>query len=591
MSKKLTKKMSKKWLVATGVALAAAVSWLPVGSAQAASVRINGSLGASGAGYQVLLVSQDGETQVAVATASGGFSFKTTTDNARQATLQIVDAKNRYVGPIVIAKEKVGKTWCAHTRLSGKTVNLKKLTFNPSKGFAITKKAPKSTTFARSAVVAKNQTGQPLAAGGNGIAKASAAKQKTCRKAKVGTASVTAFDADTDMGADLDSDGLPNTLDADDDGDTIIDAVDQSTSGGSARMNPWVNLRSDDPLFNASLTAGITPTDIAEVLGEAGNYGIQFFIQQNNFVEGEKGSTLNAVKYAWVDCGDLVYCGGSAPTAYTTQTHLINNNTGVPWNTYYGGFKVETDSAPATPGFTVDGVDPQQHGNNLFLMNRNSQNDPGYVYWLASLFPNQGAQTLNTVKPGDVFTVRFVTANGEEKSIAMMINPHAVTVPGLTTVNGAAYTGSTLTTDADGKLALKFFRPQRLATTGETNADGTAATYKDMGGLRYGIIYMGSNDTPCSTSHYSNYTTDFTPTTNSDRAAQLWPLYDKQTTDIDTSSSSAQLQFTIDMKSCLGSAWNTLASGAEFNIQLVGAGENLTGGANRSALDLRVRKP
>ncbi|MEY4010850.1 MAG: hypothetical protein RLZZ93_1543, partial [Actinomycetota bacterium] len=179
-------------------------------------------------------------------------------------------------------------------------------------------------------------------------------------------------------GADLDVDGLPNALDADDDGDQVIDAVDPSTTS-TAAMNPWVALRSTNPLYNANITPTLNAADVTAVLGTSGNYQVQFFIGQNNLVSGDKASTLNSVKHAWVDCGELVYCGGAAPTARTTQTHLI---TGL----------------DQTLGTNPNGK------NSLFLNNRNRDQDPNNVYWLASMFPNQGAQTLDTMKPGECAT-------------------------------------------------------------------------------------------------------------------------------------------------------------------------------------------
>ena len=43
-----------------------------------------------------------------------------------------------------------------------------------------------------------------------------------------------------------------------------------------------------------------------------------------------------------------------------------------------------------------------------------------------------------------------------------------------------------------------------------------------------------------------------------------------------------------DAKACIGAAWDAAASGTSFNFQLTAAGETLTGGANRAALDLVI---
>lgn len=553
--------------------------------ASADSVKIQGNLGAAGAGYKVLLVGQRGKATVATANASGAFAITTSRADSNGASLQLVTPANRYAGPVVIAKEKVAGSWCAKTKLAGKSVNLGAMTMS-SKGFAIPKKAPKSTTYARLSVLARSSAGNPLSAGTGGIVKITTAQKKKCASSKVGSSSVSASDESSNLlGADLDSDGLPNALDADDDGDLQIDAVDATTTQ-SAAMNPWVALRSNNPLFNASINQGLTPADVNATLGTAGNYIIQFFIGQRNLIGNNPDP--NGVQYAWVDCGELVYCGGSAPTARTNSTHTVANNEGVPWKTYSGGLAVEDSSKPATVNFTVTGANPDTTvGNALWLMHRNTS-DVENVYWRAGLNPNQGANTVTTVKPGDVYTVRFKTSAGADQSIVMMLNPHAVTVPGLTKVNGAAYTGSTISPDATGKVAFEFFRPQRLTTTGEEGS------FRDMGGLRYGMIYMGRMDEPCAGGAYSGYDSDFTLSNAgpNDMAERLWPLNDKTATDLVTSPTTDQIAFTLDVKTCIGaSVYDAASSGTKWNFQLVAAGQSLTGGANRAALDLTITKP
>jgi hypothetical protein len=546
-------------------------------------VTVRGTLGSAAAGYKVLLVGQRGQATVAVANSKGAFKIVASKTVARGASLQLVDSKNRYAGPVVIAKEKVAGAWCAKTKLAGRSVNLGTMTLS-KKGFAITKKAPNAATYSKLAVLARTSSGNPLSAGTGGVVKISTAQKKKCTRSKVGSSSVSAMAEASDLlGADKDSDGLPNALDADDDGDLRIDATDPSTTV-SAAMNPWVSVRSTNPLFNAALNQGLTPADINATLGVSGNYLVQFFIGQRNLI-GDNADP-NGVQYAWVDCGELVYCGGTAPTARNNATHLANNNDGVPWKSYSGGFAVEYPSNPPSATFTATGVNPDTAiGNALWLMNRNSQ-DPEQVYWRASMNPNQAADTLSTVKPGDVFTVRFRTSSGADQQVVMMLNPHAVTVPGITSVNGAAYAGGSLTADATGKLALRFFRPQRLATTGE------AGTYRDMAGLRYGLIVMSSRDTPCETGAYSAYDEGFTATTSTDMADRLWPLNDKTVTDAETSASGAQLGFTVDMRACIGAAtYDAASSGTTWNVQLVAAGQSLTGGSNRAALEVRIAKP
>jgi len=573
--------------VAVTVSASLGLSLATVSPAQGAGVvTVSGKLGAAASGWKVVMVGAGGQSLVSAVDAGGSFSLRTSATASKRATLQLVDSSNRYVGPIVIGKEKVGKSTCSHHQLAGKSVKLGTLKLNTAQGFAIPAKAPVSTVHTRSAVLAKGASGQPLSAGTAGIVKVTTAQMNACGKAVKGTSIASSQDANIAIGGDLDNDGLPNALDADDDGDQEVDAVDKTTTQ-SAAMNPWIAVRSTNPLFNASVSTGLTPENVNAVLGTSGNYSIQFFVGNRDLL-GQ--ASLNGVKWVWVDCGNLVYCGGSAPTATNTNTHLQNSNTGVAWSTYNGGFKVETAGAPPTSGLdTTLGTNPGNNGNALYLGNRNTGNDPsGGVNWQASVFPNQGANTLTNVKPGDVYTLRFGTDAGE-KSVTMMLNPHAVTVPDLTTVNGVAYTGGNLTPDASGKLALTFFRPQRLATAGETG------TFKDMGGLRYGVIMtsVGTMDTPCDITSYSAYDA-FTAATGadaSDMGNRLAPLTDKQATDSDTSPTATKLSFTIDLRACVGAAtYDAAAAGTKWTMQLNASGQMLTGGMNRASLDLTVTK-
>ena len=103
---------------------------------------------------------------------------------------------------------------------------------------------------------------------------------------------------------------------------------------------------------------------------------------------------------------------------------------------------------------------------------------------------------------------------------------------------------------------------------------------------------MSNMDTPCAAGAYSAYDADFTAAgSEGDMAAQLWPLNDKTLTDIETSASADQLAFTLDVRACIGaSVYDAAAAGTSWKFQLVAAGQNLTGGSNRSALDLTITK-
>ena len=153
-------------VVSTSVGLSI-VSASPIQGA--AAVTVTGKLGAAASGWKVVMVGAGGQSLVSAVDTGGSFSLRTSATAAKRATLQMVDSSNRYVGPIVIGKEKVGKSTCSHHQLAGKSVKLGTLKLNTAQGFAIPSKAPKSTVHTRSAVLAKGTSGQPLSAGTAGI--------------------------------------------------------------------------------------------------------------------------------------------------------------------------------------------------------------------------------------------------------------------------------------------------------------------------------------------------------------------------------------------------------------------------------------
>ena len=570
-------------VAALGVAVIGISSASGAGAAGATSV--SGSLGSTGAGWKVMLVSPRGKATVALADASGSFTIPSSRTTGKRSTLHLVEPNGQYFGPVVLAKEKVGSKWCAKTQLSGVNTNLGAVSVDTAGGFAAPAKwtTVKKTQFMRNGVLA-DAKGRPLGAGRAGIGKMSATQKKACVAAKVGAKSVDAFDGEPSAaeqpGADLDADGLVNALDADDDGDTTIDAVDQTTTA-SAAMNPWVQVRTRNNAFNAAVTPTLSQADINSVLGtlngSQSNFTIVFFVENPLLVGSyEREAVKNSVAWAYVDCGALVYCGGSTPTAYADRannpTQLAAN-----WNTYSGGLIVERGST-TDASITATGVNPDgTKGNGLTANIRNNNPQMGTnVFWVAQMFPNQGANTLANVKPGDVYTLRYGLTGGGESSVTMMLNPYALTVPSIKSINGAPYVAGTPVKAADGKLTIEFYRPQRLAVDGE---DGS---FRDIAGLQYGLIVsqQNANDAGCGGAAYSD-ATGFNVTTSNDQGAMLSPIRDKATTD--EAPGTSTLKFTVDLTKCAQANWSSLP--ATFSVSLLGAGETLTGGYNRATLE------
>lgn len=579
--------LRRRLLIAVAALCVAAIGATAASGAGAAgATSVTGSLGATGAGWKVMLVSPKGKATVVLADASGGFTIPSSRTTGKRSTLHLVEPSGQYFGPLVLSKEKVGRKWCAKTQLSGVNAKLGSVAVDTAGGFAAPAKwtALSKTQFMRDGVLA-DAKGRPLGAGRAGIGKLTTAQKTACKSTIVGAKSVDAFEGDAPSaaeqpGADLDADGLVNALDADDDGDTTIDAVDQTTTK-SAAMNPWVSVRTRNNTFNAAVTPTLSQTDINSVLGSLNgsqsNFTIVFFVENPLLVGSyEREAVKNSVAWAYVDCGALVYCGGTAPTAYADRannpTQLAAN-----WNTYSGGLVVERGST-ADASITATGVNPDAtKGNGLTANIRNNNPQMGTnVFWVAQMFPNQGANTLANVKPGDVYTLRYGLTAGGESSVTMMLNPYALTVPSIKSINGAPYVAGTPIKAADGKLTIEFYRPQRLTVDGE---DGT---FRDIAGLQYGLIVsqQNANDAGCGGAAYSN-AAGFDVSTGTDQGAMLTPMRDKATTDEVPGTST--LKFSVDLTKCSQANWSSLPS--SFGVSLIGAGETLTGGYNRATLE------
>ena len=588
--------------------LASAVVSTPVINARPIApntgVTISGNIGSSRVGWRIYLVTPQGNVKTTKVLADGSFSFRGLAKRSvRNATLQVVDDTNRYVGPIVIAKERLGDKWCAHQQLSGESLN--RVTFQKRGGSFVATTSVSSSKFTKAASLASSN-GAPVGAASGGIVKLTRAQKNACDGALRGSSTfgsqgIRALDGDeTDLGDDTDSDGLPNAFDADDDGDKIIDATDSSTAQTTAAMNPWVSFRSSNHAFNANITPSLTPEDINEALGSnPNNYVIQFFVGNRNFVEGDVDETINSVSWVYVNCGELVYCGGDAPTAIDIQVHDGLSQT-TPWNEYLGGWNTESDGAPSAALDPAEDFGVAPKGNALWALNRNGWSDPERIYWRASIFPDQGANTLSTVRPDDVFTLNF-KVNDVVKTLAMMLNPHAITVPGLTTVNGSAYEGGNISIPFSGDVALRFYRPQRLAA-GEEVGGGDNGRFVDLGGQQYGLTLMaeGHNSWSCPSSTLSAPIGLSEQTLAPGQAG--WPLKDQTASDKASSPENGTLGFTVDIEECIRSAsqqvddsevnWGEQfwTDNIQFTFNLTAAGASLTGGSNTSSLEFVFQK-
>jgi hypothetical protein len=601
--------------------------------------------GQSTLNYRVALVAPRGSSKLQRVNATGVFSFSVATSIVYGSSLQIIRPDGRYAGPVTLAKDaltsasapavKTAKlALAAHTQLAGVSVNLSaiNLIFNNGKAIGGVVKtvasfggpATKTTWYRKVAVRGYDATS--TLAGALASATTMGLKRPTpftAAEARLftGAASALAPRAGSDQtvtgaGGDQDSDGIPNAFDVDDNGNQTLDAVDPNSSA-TAAANPWSDIRFDftggGAAFNAGLASPPSLTDVATAVGsDMGHYGLWFFLSEDTLKSA--AGTSAALDWVRVDCGTLQYCGQNADgtaVPYSTSFGVIGEaqnafssqfgNGPVLWSDVNGG-------AYNCPSGTTDGQftrgDANLNGtaplNGMVLTCRNNGRGVEHV-WNAMIKPQTGSATLSTYTPGDVFTIQYKVHNDATlHTYSMTLAPYFLTVPGLVTLNGSSSlpsnSGDTITPDSNGVLTMTFHRPQRAALAGETNSDGSAATFMDIGGLHYGFI-IGAEGTEfgCGPTYYTGLSGLQTDAINSQGQNQ-WPTSDLMKSDrqVDAPSVSgapATLTLRVDFSGCLAAmkvAFGHTVNMSNAYVSLTAAGEFLTGGANRSTLMFRL---
>jgi len=421
------------------------------------AVKVKGRLdGAAPSRWSVLAVGADGRSTAAAVSADGRFALSLPKSEARDATLHLVDRSDgRYAGPVVLARGAR-----AATRLAGKPGNLG--TIAVRSGFAVVR-ARARRLFGRGGMVEFDAaTGTP-GAGRLGLV------------ARPRAAGAPAADdggpADGDEpGDDSDGDGLPNQIDVDDDGDTVLDAADPDTPGGGPGVQAAIFTDYFIPIGKAlnANAGGVTPEAIDALLAAELHLVL---------LAPGGGGAPNAD----VQCTGLPWC--STATVFG-PSWVSDLPFGAPWSSY----------------------DPD--GNGI----PNLRTDPTDVPQIV-IKPNV---TSADVQPGDALLFTITTAGGEEITLPAVLPFYFTTTPllasvadGITTTpvsypvgpSGPGTEGNPITLGS-GRLTMTFWRPQRPAIPG-----AESGTLMDMGGLSYGVSLgsSGSSDVVvCEPGDYSD---------------------------------------------------------------------------------------
>lgn len=446
--------------------------------------------------YKVVAVLKNGKAKFSTVSAIGKFSVKVT----KGSTLHLVDNDGRYRGPLVATKGTK-----AFSTLQGSKGKLGRFTLR--NGFASTKYRLKNEPlFLKKPKLQFDSESGPPGAGKFGFVDSSSTNSKG---SNVGTLAVKG-------GQDTDKDGIPNILDIDDDGDLILDVVDQ-VEQQSVELQPDVysTLRLDlvDSLNVNS--GGISDSLIDTLMSD--NLILRIGLRNN----GTKSfSSVN------VDCQGLSYCN---PTSGTGTIRMDNGP--LAENENWIDYDPDTDGLP-----------------NLQLVNEQIQASIG-------IRPHATREELRT---GDTILFDVDFTDGSSGSATGLIPFVFVTGPalkqyvndGTTTVISYPVTpGSNGTSGMnpfvlnDGRVTLNFWKPQRQNIEG-AESEG----YFDMGGLNYGVsLAVGSEVYTCNADEYS----DLSETLSANSGDNLGTKVLRDSSVDSAASISNTLTYTVDLEACL----------------------------------------
>jgi CARDB len=494
------------------IALAAALV-LP---ASASAATVSGTVG-GGQGYTVIALSATGQSSKATVGAGGRFKLKLP---GKGTTLQLVKPDGTYFGPVVL--RTAGKR--AFVGLSANGGKLGRISLK--RGFA-SAKAPKAAVTADAIRTAK---GAPLGAGKLGFVKVTKSGAHAAAAAKK-----------SQPGGDPDGDGVPNTFDADDNGNKTLDGVDPVTA-----KTDTAGLFSDVQVMMArsvnANAAGITGAQVDEFVKN--NTSLNFYLDPSY----ARGAAISAVD---VDCGALRYCrtatlgdGGNSPTGVQDQlwTTLDTNHDGFP-------------DVPAN----------------------------GAIHSI-EIKPNATTADLHA---GDLYQLRFSTP-GAVLTVPTALSFYFTSAPALASYDGGAgtvniaYPATDSTAGSDGNplrmtgdsITLRFWRPQRAGL-------GSEPDYMDMGHLHYGVpISVGSRQLDCGANRFSGLSPTLSAT-----ADRFFPLRDSAA---DAAPNAGNLlKVTLDLGGCLR-ADGIDPSGQQIRLPLQAVTESRPGGSDRTAQTLAV---
>ncbi len=616
----------------TAAAIAAAVA-LPVA---ASGATVTGTV-KGGKGMRVTAIGLDGTANSAKIKKNGKFSLKVPNSRAKNATLHLLTSTGDYAGPIVIARKKAR----GYVRITTKTTALG--TISKKSGFALVSTAPGKNQYSTSGAVKVNaKSGKPVGAGLLGLVRTgSTAKSSMAREAQ-GTGgnggnggnagSGGGFGGQQGVnpnspcggavGGDCDQDGVPNSMDVDDNGNLTIDFTDAVSVDTTAKLLTYSDVR---PSIQDTLNynTGATRDSINAFLGSQDlkrptGLTLAFYYDERTLTGVEPSPALDTV---WVQCeSSAPWCapGTSQATVagmseYPQILPSVPQFGSVNWSTYTGSV-CGARSQPCQP-------QPANYPAFGFMKSSQQGGPQPQSIWTAFVKPN-ATDTLGQVNSDSVINLNYRTSPTAAPSTKPIgISPYMVTTPAITQVvaNGTTQSlsypypadgpgtndGNGFDLGTAGTLGLTLIPPQRLGLPGE------AEQFYTLGGLFYGVtldrlvVSSGSGgqgsggggeqrpntEAGCAITPVSGVTQRPPATDPQDPWPIIAPMQDTTPTD-GPATTVRTVGFTVDVKGCIQKYLpGSPTSGVSVSLSLIATGQPLQNGANRTGVSFSARLP
>lgn len=379
-------------------------------------------------------------------------------------SLQLIDSKSRYSGPILL-KRKGRKGAIAFGALGKGRYRLGNI--KVESGYAtVRSKLPGKIKTAKAAVQLTG-SGKPKGAGRLGLTEASKKPRSRCttKGSKASVAKVVSVNGNP--GADPDADGIPNVADVDNNGNNIIDNVDPSAySSSGAHFYFFSDMFVDAAdTLNANTQGGSTAYDSA----------VKSFLKTNlGMPLGWSGEESGADEIV-VDCGSIVFCKRSGNTATLRfPTSLEGQN-----------WVVATRSSSSNGNPTIPYTSPSSGGRGWEVTVKPGLDDTIHQLQVGdTLLATTGKGSQSTTTPL-VMPAFFLTQPAVVKMKVGAGVEEGITYP----VSGAGSGGKNSQRKTVNSLTNQFLwlRPQRPPVTDAEKAafKDNLSNLDDFFGLRY----------------------------------------------------------------------------------------------------------